>query len=1013
MEIMDDINESDDQSMKFTQKNKNYRYRISTIVFIVYEKVVKEIIEKLNQHMKVNEKNLSLTTIEFCGYRNYDTNYYDDFHVNYLNEKMFMNYTDSIISMEKKIYYQEGLENRFPSAINFKGKALKVIKLIDNVRSPPGIYQILETANKLSKNNTQLMNDIMKFLKATDLISFDKKDKNLVNIKHSFGQTLYNFFDFIEKNKFYISPIYKNLFDKEMFGFIYKHEFKIESTNKFYKSDVYRNFLTNFITGIDFDDVNFLNCINYDEERVSSVIHQFDVFNLIGIVNLLKNLYPIKITAVRFCKKYMELYKTENRFLEELEEGSINYTSLAKDIINYHFRDKKAPEILFGRTRLFLSGKVVASLEKEIDHLSSQLEKWREYLTIKVGNYLSVIRKRVFLKKLRKRKEITKDILLRLKAKFYDYPLFKQELYWIYQLQTRKRRKDCQEKLLKAMERFSKVRRGILTFQLRWRYKRLINKIRMLQKAMKRFLFRKRFEKYIMMKKIVRELSNKAVETSSNRLFNLSLNAIANLVKKKLTLMKYEQPLKALRTYLRKQLTTEFAVIVQKNWRRYKMLKQYNRLKESTVIIQKNMLCFMWRKNYLILKRGMTKLQRIWRSKRLNLDSRRYKQFLQQSNIKDLVKEKTDELLKRLNKNVIINYKKRMEQNPQMKLTQKHPRPHNFSYVIDIDINEDLDEMGHASIIKFFNELYSTMNGKNEQLYELGLNDSHIWAISNKFEAYCWGRCQFIPGAMEKEKLYHVEFCGNKPNYMESGANYTALQYKNGNEIKFLGDFEIFGSKGKITKQNESVTTKFNNDFVIDQISANNNTFTLLSKTGKVMCWPFYNHEKKLTTRIHVSLNEKIVEVASGLDFAVFRTHYGSVYVVSNSNNSGELGNGDFKNDKRVRLVKYFNEMKEHVSQISVGLKHILALTIKNNVYGWGSNFKGQLGRKSRIIYPFPKLINIKPILKSKVTIQKITAGKYCGFALLKNQKIYFWGSNGDNKSVVNPIEYTPKHDVS
>lgn len=87
--------------MKFNSKTPNYRHGISNIVYILYEKLAKEVVEQLSMDQKLEESQLSLGLVEFCGFRNKTENGFDDMHVNYLNERMLIHYADSLISFEK------------------------------------------------------------------------------------------------------------------------------------------------------------------------------------------------------------------------------------------------------------------------------------------------------------------------------------------------------------------------------------------------------------------------------------------------------------------------------------------------------------------------------------------------------------------------------------------------------------------------------------------------------------------------------------------------------------------------------------------------------------------------------------------------------------------------------------------------------------------------------------------------------------------------------------------------
>ena len=50
------------------------------------------------------------------------------------------------------------------------------------------------------------------------------------------------------------------------------------------------------------------------------------------------------------------------------------------------------------------------------------------------------------------------------------------------------------------------------------------------------------------------------------------------------------------------------------------------------------------------------------------------------------------------------------------------------------------------------------------------------------------------------------------------------------------------------------------------------------------------------------------------------------------------MGHGDFEQYKKVKLIKYFVERDEKIRHISVGYKHVVALSMKNKIFCWGSN---------------------------------------------------------------------------
>lgn len=76
--------------------------------------------------------------------------------------------------------------------------------------------------------------------------------------------------------------------------------------------------------------------------------------------------------------------------------------------------------------------------------------------------------------------------------------------------------------------------------------------------------------------------------------------------------------------------------------------------------------------------------------------------------------------------------------------------------------------------------------------------------------------------------------------------------------------------------------------------------------------------------------------------------------------------------------------------QIAAGNYHVLALTYKGDIYGWGSNKYGQLGiaKKAKKDIYLPKIIGEEKRKK----FQQIFAGQNNSLAICKDDTVFFWG---------------------
>ena len=1032
MDILIKVSNTNDRSMQFGKNNqKSFRDYISTIVYVIYEKLVYEIVDVLNLNFECNEKlknsendifskndknpknskndenpkngengqkelNLEnykwICLVENCGFRNKKINGFDDFHINYLNERIFLHYADTTINDEKKIYLNEGLQKYFPNNLKFNSESGNVVKLINNLRKPPGIYQILETVNRLNKTNKSFINEIRKFLKNTNLIKLLKN--GLVEIQHTFGEVIYDFSDFVPKNKYFLISDYKNLFLNLNFDFLSKHDIISESVNKNYKSDVYRNFLFHFLENTKKNSVsNFMNCFNFTDNDINNIILQMKIFKLEDIIKLIKELFPYKITLNLFVKRYLEILTNENKFFYEIKNFDTKLHDFSKEIVDFVYKGGIRPKILYGKTMIFSNNFFLKELESRLLEIKNREKKWKNYLLIKIKRFLFVIKARRGFIKIKKDKKLAKEIILKMKIVLIKKSEYKKKLRIIKKLQKKRRNITFMRKMRICLKKIKRLKETFLTFFLRAQFLKKRKMIIKVQRRARIFVAISKIRKKIFVKKILDEVILRAVTKNSEKLLKNIKKGFSKFLLKQVIFLKNRKILGNFIKYIKNEILEKKVRIIQRCYRRYNFLKWYKKMKKSIIIIQKNLKMYMWRKNFLIMKNGIIKIQKIFFEKRIITKKEILGNFYNSEKLENLLKKNCEKIIK---KNFDVNKKKilkRISKYENLLKKMKHNKPLFFSNLINLEISPNLEKEDQFSILEGFSRFLEKIEkNENEYFFEMRINNDNIWFITNLKKIYIWGKINFMKLKTKINELKEISVFGDFPEFIENGDSSTTLLYSKKNEIKFFGDFEIFGKNGKIKKKNDKITTEFNSEFKIAQICQNGKNLTILSKKGEILCWPFYNPKKQKIGRLKLTLKKKITKIACGVDFSIFLTKNGIVYSLTNTNNCGEAGNGSFITNKKIYEIKYFQVIKENIVQIAVGYKHVVVLTMKNKIFCWGSNFKNQIGLKFKLNYPTPKFVKLGLVLKSNEKITKIFAGKFSSFAILKNQKIYLWG---------------------
>lgn len=153
------------------------------------------------------------------------------------------------------------------------------------------------------------------------------------------------------------------------------------------------------------------------------------------------------------------------------------------------------------------------------------------------------------------------------------------------------------------------------------------------------------------------------------------------------------------------------------------------------------------------------------------------------------------------------------------------------------------------------------------------------------------------------------------------------------------------------------------------------------------------------------SLKDEIIStIALGFNHSLFLSKTGKVYGCG-ENLKGKLGLGHDNDcyDKPL-LLTHLQEQK--IVMVVTGDAHTLCLTAEGNVYGFGSNAKGQLGLGVTLRHTnIPQLLTSLPD-----KISKITAGAYFTLCLTSKQKLIGFGENkkgvlglGPNKNEFSP----------
>ncbi len=156
---------------------------------------------------------------------------------------------------------------------------------------------------------------------------------------------------------------------------------------------------------------------------------------------------------------------------------------------------------------------------------------------------------------------------------------------------------------------------------------------------------------------------------------------------------------------------------------------------------------------------------------------------------------------------------------------------------------------------------------------------------------------------------------------------------------------------------------------------------------------------------------KQVSSVVTGARFALARCSDGSL-AAWGANGDGQLGNGGRPAGMMpVTVVSNGALAGKHVTAITAGESHCLALCEDGTMVAWGLNTHGQLGDNSTVTRPAPVAVDHGGALAGKHVIA-IAAGNHHSLALCSDGSLFAWGLNSDgqlgNHGTTNSLVPTP-----
>ncbi|EFN71674.1 RCC1 and BTB domain-containing protein 1 [Camponotus floridanus] len=217
--------------------------------------------------------------------------------------------------------------------------------------------------------------------------------------------------------------------------------------------------------------------------------------------------------------------------------------------------------------------------------------------------------------------------------------------------------------------------------------------------------------------------------------------------------------------------------------------------------------------------------------------------------------------------------------------------------------------------------------------------------------------------------------------------------------------FWVF-DKHEITKKWPIMSTPirvsgFNKKRIVD-IACGKHHFLVLTSDGEVYAWRNGNYMLDgnkntaiFTGRVrqvkHELDKKNVVHIACGEKFNMVITDENKLYVWG-SNKYGQIST--IQSQKQYVYPCEITTFSDKIDKVVCGYAHTLALTNKGEIYAWGGNSCGQVGRNNKIKSSDPIVVNVRQMGK----VLNVDAYGNMSVAVGYDRTIYVWGNYFDQK---------------
>ncbi|XP_041927967.1 unconventional myosin-X isoform X3 [Alosa sapidissima] len=338
-----------------------------SLAMALYSRLFDWVLRCLNKRIHGDSSFRSICILDIFGFENFEVNRFEQFNINYANEKLQEYFNKHIFCLEQLEYSKEGLEWENVNW-NDNGECLDLIEMRLGLLA--------------------LLNEESHFPKATDATLLEKlHSQHLRNqfyvkprmathqfgVKHYAGEVLYEVSGFLEKNRDTFRDDILNLLKESRSDFVYELFERIPCQNveslrnskhgRLTVSLQFKNSLHSLMSTLSTCNPFFVRCIKPNNNKMPGqfdwqlVLQQLRYSGMLETVRIRRRGFPIRLSFQDFYSRYRVLLRG-SALLDDMKGWCLQL---------FHRYNSAESNWRIGKTKVFLRECLEAVLEKQRD----------------------------------------------------------------------------------------------------------------------------------------------------------------------------------------------------------------------------------------------------------------------------------------------------------------------------------------------------------------------------------------------------------------------------------------------------------------------------------------------------------------------------------------------------------------------------------------------------------------------------------------------------------------------